>query len=84
MDINDDGFKQWLIVVDDDQSSLEDLYKEYTKEKQVNNDILFDRLKQVMSEYCSLNNSNLESEILYYIKKYESFIKKVKSYESKG
>jgi hypothetical protein len=43
-------------------------------------DSLFDRLKEVIIEYCSLtDNSSIDTELEYHIKKYETYIHRTKT-----
>ena len=45
------------------------------------NDNLFNRLKDVMIEYCYLNDdASLESELEYHIKSYEKYIQCTKNF----
>jgi hypothetical protein len=43
-------------------------------------DSLFDRLKEVIIEYCSLSdNSSIDTELEYHIKRYETYIHRTKT-----
>jgi hypothetical protein len=43
-------------------------------------DSLFDRLKEVIIEYCSLSDdSSIDTEIEYHIKRYETYIHRKKT-----
>ena len=43
-------------------------------------DSLFNRLKEVIVEYCSLNDAaSIDDELSYHIKKYERYIKNGKN-----
>jgi hypothetical protein len=43
-------------------------------------DSLFDKLKEVMIEYCSLtDDSSINDELKYHIKRYETYIHKTKT-----
>jgi hypothetical protein len=43
-------------------------------------DSLFDRLKEVIIEYCSLtNDSSIDTELEYHIKRYETYIHRTKT-----
>lgn len=44
------------------------------------NDSLFDKLKEVIVEYCSLSdNSSIDDELEYHIKRYETYIHRIKT-----
>jgi hypothetical protein len=43
-------------------------------------DSLFDRLKEVIIEYCSLtDDSSIDTELEYHIKRYETYIHRTKT-----